>query len=67
MSNARSFSGKKGQMVLPGGNCENIIALTQLLLKANNVYISRGPHTGVKHYAYNAVWIFVPLIKVIAK
>ena len=27
----------KGQMVLPGGNCENMIALTQLLLKANNI------------------------------
>ena len=40
MSNARSFSGKKGQMVLPGGNCENMIALTQLLLKANNICIS---------------------------
>ena len=24
-------------MVLPGGNCENMIALTQLLLKANNI------------------------------
>ena len=34
------FLEKKGQMVLPGGNCENMIALTQLLLKANNICIS---------------------------
>jgi len=68
MSNARSFSGKKGQMVLPGGNCENMIALTQLLLKANNICISLEGLTQVlKHYAYNAVWISVPLMKVIAK
>ena len=29
--------------------------------------ISRGPHAGVYHYAYNTVWISIPLLKVIVK
>jgi len=55
MSNARSFSEQETTV-----RCEDMIALTQLFLKANNIS-TRGSHAGVNHYAMS---LFRAVVKI---